>query len=109
MDANDVSIFVFAWHCGAATLGEFSWEEFRRGAEELQIDSLASFRGVFLAVHLYAFLTCAERVPAMKAELIDPVSFKRFYTFMFMYGKEGSQKALDLDSAIELWCGTFLT
>ena len=39
----------------------------------------------------------------MKAELIDPVSFKRFYAFVFNYGKEGAQKALDLASAFELW------
>ncbi len=39
----------------------------------------------------------------MKAELIDPVSFKRFYGFVFNYGKEGTQKALDLASAVELW------
>ncbi len=46
IDANDVSIFIFAWHCNASTLGEFSWEEFRRGAEELRIDSIASFKGL---------------------------------------------------------------
>lgn len=39
----------------------------------------------------------------MKAELVDPVAFKRFYCFVFAYGKEGIQKSLDLDSAIELW------
>jgi hypothetical protein len=39
----------------------------------------------------------------MKAELVDPVAFKRFYGFVFSYGKEGIQKSLDLDSAIELW------
>ena len=39
----------------------------------------------------------------MKAELIDPVAFKRFYAFVFNYGREGIQKSLDVDSAIELW------
>jgi hypothetical protein len=62
VDANDISVFIFAWHCQvhrkkrekkknlngdfqATTLGEFSWEEFRRGAEELRIDSISSFKG----------------------------------------------------------------
>lgn len=45
VDANDISVFIFAWHCQATTLGEFGWDEFRRGAEELRIDSIASFKG----------------------------------------------------------------
>jgi hypothetical protein len=106
VDANDLSIFIFAWHCNAGTLGEFSWEEFRRGAEELRIDSIAAFKGtdlfVCLCLFFFSFFS-PERVGSMKAELIDPVSFKRFYGFVFNYGKEGTQKALDLASAVELW------
>lgn len=58
------------------------------GCEELRIDSIEKFK---------------ERVDVLKAELIDPVVFKRFYSFVFTYGKEGTQKSLDLNSAIELW------
>ena len=50
IDPNDVAIFIFAWHCNASTLGEFGWEEFRRGGEELRIDSIASFKGVLLVL-----------------------------------------------------------
>lgn len=75
VDANDLAVFIFAWHCQAATLGEFAWDEFRRGAEELHIDSLAKFK---------------ERVETMRAELVDPVAFKRFYVFVFQYGREGA-------------------
>lgn len=31
------------------------------------------------------------------------MAFKRFYGFVFQYGREGIQKSLDVDSAIELW------
>ena len=88
VDANDLSIFIFAWHCDAQTLGEFTWQEFRIGCENLKIDSIERFR---------------ERIDTLKAEMIDPVAFKRFYSFVFTYGKENTQKSLDLDSAIELW------
>lgn len=88
IDANDISIFIFAWHCEANTLGEFSWSEFKKGCEQLAIDNVATFK---------------DRVDTMKAELIDPVAFKRFYQFVFTAGREGIQKSLDLDMAIELW------
>lgn len=60
VDANDLAVFIFAWHCQArlgscaggsgftdsrhSTLGEFAWDEFRRGAEELRISTLAQFK-----------------------------------------------------------------
>ena len=39
----------------------------------------------------------------MPISLADPVTFKNFYGFIFDYGREGAQKSLDLESALELW------
>ena len=88
IDANDISMFIFAWHCDASTLGEFTAEEFAAGCKALLVDNIKDFR---------------DRIDSMKAELVDPITFKEFYIFVFNYGKEQQAKVLDQASAIELW------
>jgi len=42
-------------------------------------------------------------LPGLRAQIAEDQSFKEFYNFVFNYGKEETQKSLDLEMAIALW------
>ncbi|CAK7326055.1 unnamed protein product [Dovyalis caffra] len=90
---------VVSWHMKAATMCEFSKQEFIGGLQALGIDSLDKFR---------------ERIPYMRSELMDEQKFREIYNFAFGWAKEKvhavvykactwGQKSLALDTAIGMW------
>jgi DCN1-like protein 1/2 len=88
VDPQDIVMLVVSWHMKAATMCEFSKQEFIGGLQALGIDSLEKFR---------------ERIPFMRAELKDEQKFREIYTFAFGWAKEKGQKSLALDTAIGMW------
>ncbi|BBH01434.1 hypothetical protein Prudu_011702 [Prunus dulcis] len=84
---NDLQLVV-SWHMKAATMCEFSKQEFIDGLETLGIDSLEKFR---------------EKIPFMRSELKDEQKFREIYNFAFGWAKEKGQKSLALDTAIGMW------
>ncbi|KAK1440096.1 hypothetical protein QVD17_05921 [Tagetes erecta] len=88
VDPQDIVMLVVSWHMKAATMCEFSKQEFVGGLQSLGIDSLEKFR---------------ERIPSMRAELQDDQKFKEIYNFAFGWAKEKGQKSLALDTAIGMW------
>jgi len=88
LDPDDVLMMVIAWHFGAKTPGEFSKQEFIDGMSALKVDSIEKLR---------------ERLPTIRASLVEDATFKEFYMFTFNYGRAPQQKSLSLEMAIELW------
>lgn len=88
VDPQDIVMLVVSWHMKAATMCEFSKQEFVGGLQALGIDSLEKFR---------------ERLPFMRSELKDEQKFREIYIFAFGWAKEKGQKSLALDTAIGMW------
>ncbi|KAL2467037.1 Defective-in-cullin neddylation protein [Abeliophyllum distichum] len=88
VDPQDIVMLVVSWHMKAATMCEFSKQEFIGGLQSLGIDSLEKFR---------------ERIPFMRSELKDNQKFREIYNFAFGWAKEKGQKSLALDTAIGMW------
>ncbi|CAN6545627.1 unnamed protein product [Malus baccata var. baccata] len=88
VDPQDIVMLVVSWHMKAATMCEFSKQEFVDGLESLGIDSLDKFR---------------EKIPFMRSELKDEQKFREMYNFAFGWAKEKGQKSLALDTAIGMW------
>ncbi|KAM7526909.1 hypothetical protein LguiA_016811 [Lonicera macranthoides] len=88
VDPQDIVMLVVSWHMKAATMCEFSKQEFIGGLQSLGIDSLEKFR---------------ERIPFMRTELKDEQKFREIYNFAFSWAKEKGQKSLALDTAIGMW------
>ncbi|XP_020537390.1 DCN1-like protein 1 isoform X2 [Jatropha curcas] len=88
VDPQDIVMLVVSWHMKAATMCEFSKQEFIGGLQALGIDSLEKFR---------------ERIPFMRSELKDEQKFREIYEFAFGWAKEKGQKSLALDTAIGMW------
>ncbi|CAI9295286.1 unnamed protein product [Lactuca saligna] len=88
VDPQDIVMLVVSWHMKAATMCEFTKQEFVGGLQSLGIDSLDKFR---------------ERIPFMRSELKDDQKFKEIYIFAFGWAKEKGQKSLALDTAIGMW------
>ncbi|XP_073061579.1 uncharacterized protein [Primulina eburnea] len=88
VNPQDIVMLVVSWHMKAATMCEFSKQEFIGGLQSLGIDSLEKFR---------------ERLPFMHSELKDEQKFREIYNFAFGWSKEKGQKSLALDTAIGMW------
>ncbi|XP_022882633.1 DCN1-like protein 1 isoform X2 [Olea europaea var. sylvestris] len=88
VDPQDIVMLVVSWHMKAATMCEFSKQEFIGGLQSLGIDSLEKFR---------------ERIPFMRSELKDSQKVREIYNFSFGWAKEKGQKSLALDTAIGMW------
>ncbi|KAK9065518.1 hypothetical protein SSX86_014919 [Deinandra increscens subsp. villosa] len=88
VDPQDIVMLVISWHMKAATMCEFSKQEFFGGLQSLGIDSLEKFR---------------ERLPFIRSELNDDQKFKEIYIFAFDWAKDKGQKSLALDTAIGMW------
>ncbi|KAJ6815871.1 putative DCN1-like protein 2 [Iris pallida] len=93
VDPEDIVMLVISWHMKAATMCEFSRQEFVGGLQSLGVDSLEKLR---------------EKIPSMRAELKDelqcfPDKFCEIYNFAFAWAKEKGQKSLALETAIGMW------
>ncbi|XP_072990707.1 uncharacterized protein [Typha latifolia] len=81
-------MLVVSWHMKAATMCEFSKQEFIGGLQSLGIDSIEKFR---------------EKLPSIRAEIKDEQKFRDIYNFAFLWAKEKGQKSLALDTALGMW------
>ncbi|KAK1259690.1 hypothetical protein QJS04_geneDACA010293 [Acorus gramineus] len=88
VDPQDIVMLVVSWHMKAATMCEFSRQEFMTGLQSLGVDSIEKFR---------------EKIPLMRVELKDEHKFREIYNFSFSWAKEKGQKSLALDTAIGMW------
>ncbi|KAK8949022.1 hypothetical protein KSP39_PZI005092 [Platanthera zijinensis] len=88
VDPQDIVTLVVSWHMKAATMCEFSRQEFIGGLQSLGVDTIQKFR---------------EKIPSLRAELKDDQKFREIYNFAFGWAKEKGQKSLSLETAIGMW------
>ncbi|KAI5674540.1 hypothetical protein M9H77_14904 [Catharanthus roseus] len=88
VDPQDIVMLVLSWHMKAATMCEFSKQEFIGGLQSLGVDSLDKLK---------------EKISFMRSELKDEQKFQEIYNFAFAWAKEKGQKSLALDTAIGMW------
>nr|XP_029117201.1 DCN1-like protein 1 isoform X2 [Elaeis guineensis] len=88
VEPQDIVMLVVSWHMKAATMCEFSRQEFISGLQSLGVDSIEKFR---------------EKIPSLRAELKDENKFREIYNFAFGWAKDQGQKSLALDTAIGMW------
>eukprot|EP00245_Coleochaete_scutata_P003294 TRINITY_DN1480_c0_g1_i1.p1 TRINITY_DN1480_c0_g1~~TRINITY_DN1480_c0_g1_i1.p1 ORF type:complete len:260 (-),score=49.30 TRINITY_DN1480_c0_g1_i1:41-820(-) len=88
VDPSDVVMLVIAWHMNAATMCEFSKEEFISGMQSMGADSVDRLK---------------RMLPSLRAEMKDEATFRDIYIFTFDWAKEKGQKSLALDTALGMW------
>eukprot|EP00741_Cyanophora_paradoxa_P006891 tig00001049_g6666.t1 len=88
VDPTDIIMLIFAYKVKAATMCEFSRQEFINGLGSLGCDSIDKIK---------------EKFSRWKAELDDETRFADFYNYAFNFSKEPTQKSLALDTAIAVW------
>lgn len=88
VDPQDVVTLVLSWHMRAATMCEFTRDEFVGGLLSLGADSIEKLK---------------QLLPGLRSELRDEGKFRDIYEFAFNWAKEKGQKSLALDTAVGMW------
>ncbi|WMV59484.1 hypothetical protein MTR67_052869 [Solanum verrucosum] len=88
VDPQDIVMLVLSWELRAATICEFSKQEFIGGVQSLEIDSMEKFK---------------KKIPHLRSQLKDEDTFREIYNFTFDWAKEKGQKTLALETALALW------
>ncbi|GBF90080.1 hypothetical protein Rsub_02788 [Raphidocelis subcapitata] len=88
VDPSDVVMLVLSWRLNAATMCEYTRDEFVGGLQRLGCDSLEKIK---------------RRLPEMRGELKDPAKWREVYHYAFAWAKEKNQKCLQLDVAMGMW------
>ena len=69
---TDVIVLAIAWKMDAAVMGSFTRQEFQKGMTALGAETAAALK---------------DRLPALRAEIADPWSFKKLYSFCFKFAR----------------------
>lgn len=88
VEPGDIVMLVLSWHMKAATMCEFSRQEFVGGLQSLGVDSIEKLKYI---------------IPALRTEVKDEHKFREIYNFAFSWAKEKGQKSLALETAIGMW------
>lgn len=88
VDPSDIVMLVISWHFSAATMCEFSKEEFLEGMEELNCNSVDKVK---------------RKLPQLRSELKNDQTFQEVYIYAYGFACEKGQKCLQLDTAIAMW------
>jgi len=88
VDPSDIVTLVISWHFQAATMCEFSTDEFVEGMEELGCNSIDSLR---------------HKLPQLRSELTNEKAFRDIYSYAYGFACEKGQKCLQLDTAVAMW------
>ncbi|KAJ3694927.1 hypothetical protein LUZ60_000304 [Juncus effusus] len=88
VEPQDIVMLVISWHMKAATMCEFSRQEFIGGLQSIGVDSIPKLR---------------EKLPSLRAEIRDEHKFREIYNFAFSWAREKGQKSLALETAIGMW------
>ncbi|AQK83398.1 Defective in cullin neddylation protein [Zea mays] len=89
VDPQDIVMLVISWHMKAATMCEFTRQEFIGGLQSIGVDSIEKFRG---------------KLPSLRAELKDDNKFRDIYNFAFTWAREKVRhnKAISRDTWSQL-------
>jgi len=86
---EDITILVLLWKMGAAQEkpAQISKEEWIKGCEKLQVDSVAKFK---------------DLLPSLDLGFLDQSEFKDFYKFCFQFNRQGTHRTLDCELVVML-------
>lgn len=73
VDPTDVVMVVVSYHMKAATMCEYTWQEFQQGFMDMEVDSVASLK---------------SKLPELRKELDDRDTFAQIYSFAFLWSCE---------------------
>ncbi|CAL8463971.1 g3506 [Coccomyxa elongata] len=85
---EDPVMLVLSWHFRAATMCEFSKEEFMEGMVSLRCDSIQKLQ---------------RKLPGLRAELQDDRKFKEIYIYTYSFALDKGKKCMPQETAIALW------
>ncbi|CAK0786318.1 hypothetical protein CVIRNUC_009531 [Coccomyxa viridis] len=88
VDPGDIVMLVLSWHFRAATMCEYSRDEFVSGMLRLRCDSIPKLQ---------------QRLPELRRDLQDPQKFKDVYNYAYGFTLEKGIKCLPQEVAIEMW------
>ncbi|GMR32313.1 hypothetical protein PMAYCL1PPCAC_02508 [Pristionchus mayeri] len=88
LDAEDRKVLILAFKMGAEIMCEFSWAEWKKGMQDMRVDSVDALR---------------HRLDEMDEGLRESSQFKPLYQFTFTYGKNAGQRNLELSTALVYW------
>ncbi|KAK8643672.1 hypothetical protein V6N13_012955 [Hibiscus sabdariffa] len=81
-------MLVISWHMQASTMCEYTKEEFCNGLRDLRVDTLEVFR---------------EKLTSIREELKDEEKYRKIYNFAFGWATEKGEKAMQLETAFDMW------
>lgn len=88
LDSEDRKVLIMAFKMGAEVMCEFSWAEWKKGMQDMRVDSVDSLR---------------SRLDEIDEGLRESSQFKPLYQFTFTYGKNAGQRNLELGTAVVYW------
>mmetsp|Transcript_8845 Transcript_8845/g.22747 ORF Transcript_8845/g.22747 Transcript_8845/m.22747 type:complete len:173 (+) Transcript_8845:361-879(+) len=88
VDPSDPVTLVISKYMGAGVMGEYTKQEFFRGFQRLECDSVAAL---------------GKKLPGLRRELSDARRFDDIYEFAFSFSREKGQKSLAMDTAVGMW------
>jgi DCN1-like protein 1/2 len=95
VDPSDPVMLCLSWRLGAATMCEWSRDEFVGGMRGL-LGGGSGSGGVGLA-------SLKAAIPSLRREMADPSKFSQMYAYAFGWAAEKGQKCLQLDTALAMW------
>jgi len=84
VDPEDPVMVVIAYHLKCKEMGYFQRDEFVKGFETLQCDTIDKIK---------------MQIPRLKKELEDSTKFQAIYRFAFQFAKENEQKCIGIEIA----------
>lgn len=88
VDPADVAVLVLCYHLGADVMSEFTREEFVGGLAKLGCDTIDKLR---------------NRLPELRAELDDDVTFRKVYEFAYGFARKRGTKIVEQPMALAMW------
>mmetsp|Transcript_114403 Transcript_114403/g.158854 ORF Transcript_114403/g.158854 Transcript_114403/m.158854 type:complete len:159 (+) Transcript_114403:259-735(+) len=86
---TDIVAILASKYMNAASMGEYSEQEFMNGCESLGVSNLKEWHAVAL--------------PRLRKELDNPEEFLALYKYLHGFAAEKGFKNVDVDTAIALW------
>lgn len=88
VDPADIVMLVLSYHLDAATMCEYSRQEWVSGLTKLRCDSLDKLK---------------SKLPELRRQLDDPALFKEIYNYAYNFCREKGQKCVQQDTALGMW------
>ena len=98
LDPSSREILILAWQCKCKAQATITKDEFRQG--------MASIFQYDKNLNKITVQTIAEKLSEINTLIDSPnqkQNFKQLYEFTFIYGKDPTQKSLEIEAAIEYW------